>query len=119
MRDAATSFFEALGQREYEPLLDRATGTLRFEVVGGDAKDRWFVSVDKGHVSVSHARRKADCVIRGEKRLVEGILSGEVNAMAAALRGALAVEGNPELLVMFQRILPGPPSARGARSEAR
>ena len=110
MGNAITSYFEALSQREYEPLLDRATGTLRFEVEGASA--RWFVSVDKGRVSVSHARRKADCVIRADKRLVEGILSGKVNATAAVLRGALAVEGDPQLLVMFQRILPGPPSDR-------
>ena len=38
--------------------------------------------------------------------------SGKVNAMAAVLRGDLAVEGNAELLVLFQRLLPGPPRRR-------
>jgi hypothetical protein len=36
--------------------------------------------------------------------------AGKVNAFAAALRGAIAVEGDPRLLVLFQRLLPGPQS---------
>ena len=38
--------------------------------------------------------------------------------MAAYLRGDLTLEGDPELMVLIQRIFPGPPAAsrrRGAR----
>ena len=39
--------------------------------------------------------------------------------MAALLRGALAIEGDAELLVLFQRLFPGPPaSARPAHVAA-
>ena len=31
-------------------------------------------------------------------------------AMAAVLRGAVQVDGKPELLMLFQRIFPGPPA---------
>ena len=34
--------------------------------------------------------------------------TGEVNALAGLLRGELTVEGDPELLVLFQRVFPGP-----------
>ena len=41
------------------------------------------------------------------------IAGGEVNAMAAILRGAITVEGDPALLLMFQRLLPGPQAHDG------
>jgi hypothetical protein len=36
--------------------------------------------------------------------------------MAAVLRGALVVEGDVDLLLAFQRILPSPPRRAAARS---
>jgi hypothetical protein len=38
-----------------------------------------------------------------------------VNATAAVLRGELAIEGDWELMVLFQRLLPGPPTSRARR----
>ena len=38
--------------------------------------------------------------------------AAKMNAMAATLRGDLALEGDSELLVPFQRLLPGPPRRR-------
>jgi len=110
--DPPSSFFEALSSSGHDPLLAQATGTLRFELREGGTTHRWLVSVDRGEISVSRARRKADCVIRADKALFEGIARGEVNATAAALRGAIEVEGDPRLLTLFQRILPGPPAKR-------
>jgi putative sterol carrier protein len=116
MGETTSSFFEALSGAGRQPLLAHATGTLRFELLDGGVTHRWFVSVDKGEITVSRARRKADCVIRADRRLFEGVARGEVNATAAVLRGAIEVEGDPQLLVLFQRILPGPPAkSRGPR----
>ena len=39
-----------------------------------------------------------------------GLSPGEVNALAAFLRGELSVEGDSEFLVLFQRVLPAPPA---------
>jgi putative sterol carrier protein len=36
--------------------------------------------------------------------------AGKVNAFAAVLRGAIKIEGDPRLLVLFQRLFPGPRS---------
>jgi hypothetical protein len=63
-----------------------------------------------GDVSVSHRNAKADSVIRTSKDQFEGMIAGRVNAMSAALRGVVSLEGDPTLLVLFQRALPGPPS---------
>ena len=53
-----------------------------------------------------------------DRALFQRLANGEVNAMAALLRGAIAVEGDPQLLVMFQRLLPGPPGSRDPRHAA-
>jgi hypothetical protein len=47
--------------------------------------------------------------------LFEAIAAGKVNATAAVLRGELAIEGDWELMVLFQRLLPGPPTSRNRR----
>jgi putative sterol carrier protein len=110
--DPTTEFFHELGSRGHEPLLEKATGTIRFELANGRRKARWLVTVKKGDVTVSHRNTKADCVIRADKKLFDSISSGEENAMAAVLRGEIAVEGSRELLVFFQRLFPGPPRDR-------
>lgn len=116
MADQTAAFFDALRRRGHEPLLEQGEGTLRFEVAGrGGAVKYWFVAVDKGDVTVSRARRKADCSVRASKQTFDGLTSGEVNATAAVLRGEVAVEGDAELLTLFQRVLPGPPSGWGRR----
>jgi putative sterol carrier protein len=93
--DATTDLFESLRTRGHEPLLEQAQGTMRFEL--GDGRvERWTVAIDRGDVTVSRARRKADCTVRADTQLFEDIASGKVNAMAAVLRGALSVEGDPD-----------------------
>jgi hypothetical protein len=37
----------------------------------------------------------------------EGMVSGEINPMAAVLRGTVDVTGDLELIVLFQRLFPG------------
>ena len=107
MSEPTADLFESLGQRGHEPLLEQAQGTLRFELENGQPQ-RWLVEVDKGDVVVSHANRKADATIRTDAQLFDRIVRGEVNAMAAVLRGAVKIEGDPQLLMLFQRIFPGP-----------
>jgi putative sterol carrier protein len=105
---ATTEFFQKLGTRGHEPLLEKATGTIRFELTNGKRKARWLVAVKKGDVTVSHGNARADCVTRADQALFEQIVTGEENAMAALLRGAVSVEGSPQMLVYFQRLFPGP-----------
>jgi putative sterol carrier protein len=107
--EVTTDLFESLRRRGHEPLLQRAHGTMRFELLNGHT-DRWTVAIDGGKVDVSHANRKADCEVRAAKHVFDAIASGETNAMAAVLRGAVTVDGDPELFVLFQRLFPEPPS---------
>lgn len=107
--DATTKFFEGLEARGHDPRLEKVKGTLRFDLTNGKRTARWLVAIDKGDVAVSHRNAKADCIVRTNSAVFDGIASGEVNAFAAALRGALGIEGNPEVLVIFQRLFPDPP----------
>jgi hypothetical protein len=113
--DATAQFFANLEQHPHQPLLLRANGSLRFEVSQGKTLQKWRVEVHHGDVSVSHRAGSDDCVVRGSKEMFDRLVTGRENALAATLRGALDVEGNPELLQLFQRILPGPPQAKERR----
>jgi hypothetical protein len=52
------------------------------------------------------------------KSLFDQVVVGRVNAFTALLRGEAAVEGNLELAVLLQRLLPGPPRGEQPRPEA-
>jgi SCP-2 sterol transfer family len=113
MADPVAEFFEVLGRRQHENLVQNVSGTIRFDVSRGRRVDHWFLTFNKGAVEVEHRTGEADCVVIGDVALFEGIVDGRVNAFAAMLRGALWVTGEPELLVHAQRLFPGPPEPRG------
>jgi putative sterol carrier protein len=119
MTDATAEFFSGLADRRHEPLVEKAKGTLRFELADGKRVDRWFLTVDSGEMAVSRKNVGADCTFRADKALFDGIAAGEVNATAAVLRGAVTVDGDWELMVMLQRLFPGPPAKRGRRANGR
>jgi putative sterol carrier protein len=108
MTDATAEFFGALVERGHEPLLEKATGTVRFDLKDGRKTNRWLVTIVKGDFAVSRQNLRADCIVTADKSLFDGIASGKTNATAALLRGAMGVEGDIQLLVLFQRLLPGP-----------
>jgi putative sterol carrier protein len=100
---ATTDFFEGLGTRGHEPLLERASGTIRIELTNGK-RTVWLVTIERGDVTVTRRNARADCVVRGPEKLFDAAVKGRASAMAAVLRGAVEVEGDPELLVLFQRV---------------
>lgn len=116
MSDPTGEFFRELAARGHEPLLGGHSGTVRFDLTDGDGAhvERWFVTVLKGDVTVSHKNAKADSRARVSKELFDRIASGHENAMAALLRGAFVPEGDLGLLLCFQRVFPGPPTGHDA-----
>jgi len=110
--DATTEFFRRLEEHGHEPALERTTGVLRFDISnGGKRPTRWAVEISRGDLIVSHKNTKADCVVKADHGLFDGIARGEVNPVAALLRGAMTVEGDLRLLIGFQRLFPDPPRA--------
>ena len=59
--DPTVDFFAALKSRGQEPLLRKASGTLRFDIADGKRTERWLVELKKGDIAVSrrNARRTA------------------------------------------------------------
>jgi putative sterol carrier protein len=111
MSEATAQLFEALSNRGSDPLLAKARGTVRFDIVKGRATESWLVRIDKGNIKVSRGARRADTVFRGSRELFADLATGKENAFAARLRGAISVEGDMRLAVLFQRILPNPQSS--------
>jgi putative sterol carrier protein len=116
MTDATTQFFERLGSEE-QPMLSQVSGTIRFDLDDRGTTKHWYLDIDKGKVEVSQKDAPADAVIQTHRPLFERAIHGEANAMAATLRGQFGVEGDPKLVVAFQRVLPGP--SRVAASPSR
>jgi putative sterol carrier protein len=108
MTDATTEFFSDLEARRHEPLLEKARGTIRFDLKNGKQTTRWLIEIENGDVSISHRNAKADCVVRAKRSLFDGVAAGRQNAMAAVLRGEIDLEGDRTLLVRFQKLFPGP-----------
>ena len=106
MSNATTRFFESLQARGHEPRLEKVRASLRFDLKNGEKTNRWHVAVDEGAIAVSHKNAKADCVVRADGSVFEGIAGGEVNALAAVLRGEIDIEGDPELLMLLLRLSP-------------
>jgi putative sterol carrier protein len=117
MSDITPAFFE-VSRLGHNPMLANVTATVRFDLEHEGKTDRWFVVIDKGDVSVSRRNVRADCVLRAERSLVEGVVSGRVNAMAALLRGDLVAEGDPRILVLLRRLFAAPPGAGEPRAPA-
>jgi ubiquinone biosynthesis protein UbiJ len=112
MADDTAEFFEELARIGHEPRLEKVKGTVRFDLLDDGRVERWYLAVDKGDLDVSRRNAKADCIVRTQKALFDELASGRANAMTAVLRGVVAVEGEFELLALFQRLLPGPPGSR-------
>jgi putative sterol carrier protein len=106
--DTAAGFFGRLAERRHEPLLKNVTGTMRFDLVDGGRTEHWYLDINKGETEISRKSAPADSIIRADKAFFDDLACGKENAMAAALRGALVLEGKLALLVSFQGLLPGP-----------
>ena len=111
-------FFDDLGQRGHEPLLRKARGTIKFEIVDGKRVDRRVVAIDRGDIKVSRRNVACDGVVRADKAVFESVASGRANPIAAVLRNEFFVHGDWRLLVLLQRLFPGPPKARPSRRTA-
>ncbi len=116
MTNPTDEFFQQLGHRGHEPLVGRVNGALRFDVTHRGDTDIHCLKIDRGHITVCRDSGPTECVIRVERRVMDAIVTGQANPLAALLRGALSVEGNPEMMVIFQRLLPPPVNARRANA---
>lgn len=107
MKSSTAAFFDELGRRGHDPLLGRVSATVRFDIGDGASVEHRLLRIDRGDIRVSSENVPADCTVIVGAALLDEILRGRTGAMAAFLRGALLVEGDPEVLVLVQRLFPG------------
>ena len=81
MADSTAQFFDELGRRGHEPLLEKTSGTIRVDLKDGKKTERWLVAITKGDLAVSRQNAAADCVISADRALFDGIASGKTNAV--------------------------------------
>ena len=93
-RIQARTFFDELVARGHEPLLQNEVGTLRFDLVDGRRVQHWYVSIDRGDITVSDSAAEADTVLRTRGSVFDRSPRGRLNALAAVLRGELVPEGD-------------------------
>jgi hypothetical protein len=109
-------FFADLARLGYVPSLARVTGTVRIEIIGEQDTEHRLITIRRGHIEVSRNAGPVDCLVRVDRQLLERIFGGSQNAMVAMLRDELGVQGNPELLVLIQRLFrhqPDDPATAG------
>ncbi|MCP3785708.1 SCP2 sterol-binding domain-containing protein [Micromonospora sp. A3M-1-15] len=120
MSNPSANFFDGLSRRGHEPLLEEATGTIRFDLRHERGIDRWLLIIDRGDVRVSaDGGGGADCVVHSSRELFDRIVTGGSHIYTAWVRNELTVEGDIRLARLIQRLMPGPPAAHHPRDFAR
>jgi len=115
---ATREFFDRLGRKENASLLRQISGTVRFDLAHDEQVDYWFVAFEDGRANLVREQRDAESVLRTDQEVFEGMARGEINPMAAMLRGQIMVLGDLRLLILIERMMPGPPGSHDPRAFA-
>ena len=119
--DATTRrFFEALGARGHEPLLEKATGTLRFDLdERASGPSAGSSAIEKGDIAVS--RRSGQGRRRRPRPTGRSSTSWRADGRTRWPRccaASIERRGRPQLLVLFQRLSPEPAEEAGSAEAA-
>jgi putative sterol carrier protein len=106
MKEPARQFFDDLAEQPALP--GKPTGVMRFDLADGERTEHWYLDIRRGEVTVSHKGPEPDCTVSTDLATFEAIAGGKMNAMAAVLRGAVAIQGRFALLTTVQRFFAGP-----------
>jgi hypothetical protein len=112
-------FFDRLASGESVSVIGSAKGTIRFDLIDGRRTDYWRVALNRRTIAVTRSDEPADTVITAQRKDFDEVADGHINALAAGLRGLLAIQGDPAVLVRFQRLFPAGEPKRQAGSSAR
>jgi putative sterol carrier protein len=112
--DTTKDFFNNLRRSGHQPLLRNTSGSVRFDLADGGRVESWYLTVRRGSIAVSHKKTDADAVVSCDKALFDRMIRGEVNAMAATLRGLIVPQGDLGLVLSLARLFRGAADARHA-----
>jgi hypothetical protein len=116
MADSTGEFFDDIDRIGHVPHLDRFTGSMRLDLHENGRTDHWRVSIDRGNIRLSRGDDgPADTVISGDRALFDRIARGEIRPLSAFLRNEVTMSGEFRLLLVLERLVPGPPGAHDPR----
>lgn len=115
MADPTSEFFERLSHQGARSLAN-VTATFRVDLDQGMATEHWFLTIDKGDISVSSQNVEADAALRTDKEMFDRLVRGEASPLPSLLRGLVHVEGDTELIVLFQGLFPAPSGGRSRQA---
>ena len=104
MANPTEEFFEGVARRGHEPMLERLSATVRWDIITGDRIEHRVIRIDHGDLTLTVEPEPADCVISMERAVCDDVVTGRTSWLAALLRGTAAVEGDPELMILTQRL---------------
>ena len=107
MTEPTRAFFERLAA-QHQPFLKSLTGVVRVDLVDGERTEHWYLAIRKGDVTVSHKGPEPDCVVSADLATFDAIVDGDMNAMAAVLRGAVDVRGEFRFMTALRQLFAGP-----------
>lgn len=106
-----TEFFEQLGRKGHEALLQRVSASIRFEITEDGRTVGRVLTIDHGDLRLSANDGPADATLSCSGTELDDLVTGRTSAMSSLLRGGLAVQGDPELVVLAQRLFSQAPLA--------
>jgi hypothetical protein len=110
MAESTESYFDRLATHGYQPLLHRASGTMRFDIDRGpEGHQQWQLTIRQGEVDVRRGYGDvddADCVIAGPEAEFHSIFDGRDSFAAAFVRGAIRVDGDHTFAQNLRRLSP-------------
>lgn len=86
------------------------------EIVDRDCLQLLTLVFDDGKVGIDPVDSEADAVLRADRTWFDRLVTGEERLLPAVLRGEVSLDGSYDLVVLFDRLFPGPPEQAGPRT---
>jgi putative sterol carrier protein len=115
MTNPSRQFFDEINRLGHDQLLEKATGTVRIDLIRDSFVESWFITINAGDICASRENTSVDAVLRADYGTFDRIASGEMNATAAIARGQVTVRGNSRLLIQLVRLFPARPGTAHRR----
>ncbi|MGW4500810.1 SCP2 sterol-binding domain-containing protein [Micromonospora sp. NPDC004336] len=106
------AFFGELSRIGQDPRFRKVQGNVRFDIRDRDQVRQWTLTIDHGRLRVAAGGGPATTVLTLSAEVAEAMVRGEINGLAAMLRGEILVDGDLSLALRMGRLFHTPAAAR-------
>ncbi|MFK3985064.1 SCP2 sterol-binding domain-containing protein [Micromonospora sp. NPDC050397] len=111
--DRTAEYFAGPARQRLHLLPRGFSATVRLDLLRSGRMTHWYLVLGEDGISVwPEGDREADCVISADGEAFDALVSGG-DVTTAVLRNDMTYRGSQRSLIYFERLLPGPPGARG------